>query len=128
MIKQQLSVFIENRQGRIGEILGILQENDVNIMSMSLADTTEYGLFRLIVDKPALSREKLSEKGFSCIVSEVLVINLPHEPGSLRKILQKIADAKIDIEYLYGLDTDGENASVVVKASDAQKVATILEA
>ena len=72
--------------------------------------------------------KKLSEKGFSSIVSEVLVIHLPHEPGSLYKILKKISDAKIDIEYLYGLDTDGENASVVVKASDAKKAAAILEA
>ena len=126
MIKQQLSVFIENRQGKIGEILSVLHENDVNILSMSLADTTEYGLFRLIVDKPDLGREKLSEKGFSSIVSEVLVIHLSHEPGSLYKILKKISDAKIDIEYLYGLDTDGENASVVVKTSDAKKAEELL--
>jgi len=88
MIKQQLSVFVENRQGRLGKVLSVLNDNDVNIMSMSLADTTEYGLFRLIVDKPELGKEKLTESGFSCIVSEVLVIKLPHEPGSLQKILQ----------------------------------------
>ena len=127
MIKEQLSVFVENRQGRLGEILQVLQESDVNILSMSLADTTEYGLFRLIVDKPELGREKLASHGFSSIVSEVLVINLPHEPGSLQKILQKITDAKLDIEYLYGLDTDGANASVVVKTSDARKAETLLQ-
>ena len=127
MIKQQLSVFVENRQGRLGKILSVLQENDVNILSMSLADTTEYGLFRLIVDKPEIGKEKLAENGFSSIVSEVLVISLPHEPGSLQKILQKIADEKIDVEYLYGLDTDGEKASVVVKTSDAKRAAAVLE-
>ena len=127
MIKKQLSVFVENRQGRLGEVLRVLQENDVNILSMSLADTTEYGLFRLIVDKPEVGIEKLAARGFSSVVSEVLVISLPHVPGSLQKILQKIADAKIDVEYLYGLDTDGEKASVVVKTSDAKKAAAILE-
>ncbi|MBR2903389.1 MAG: amino acid-binding protein [Clostridia bacterium] len=126
MIKQQLSVFVENRQGRLGKVLSVLNDNDVNIMSMSLADTTEYGLFRLIVDKPELGKEKLTESGFSCIVSEVLVIKLPHEPGSLQKILQKITDEKIDVEYLYGLDTDGAQASVVVKTSDPQRAAKAL--
>ena len=126
MIKEQLSVFVENRQGRLGKILAVLQENDINILSMSLADTTEYGLFRLIVDKAELGKQKLTENGFSCIVSEVLVINLPHEPGSLQKILQKIADAKLDVEYLYGLDTDGEKASIVVKTSDVALAASVL--
>ena len=126
MIKKQLSVFVENRQGRLGKILHVLQENGINILSMSLADTTEYGLFRLIVDQPELGEEKLTKSGFSCIVSEVLVINLPHAPGSLQSILQKIADNAIDVEYLYGLDTEGENASVVVKTSDAKKAAEIL--
>ncbi|MBQ8428455.1 MAG: amino acid-binding protein [Clostridia bacterium] len=126
MIKKQLSVFVENRQGRLGKILNVLQENDINIMSMSLADTTEYGLFRLIVDKPELGESKLTENGFSCIVSEVLVINLPHEPGSLQRILQKIADSEIDVEYLYGLDTEEKTASVVVKTSNAKKAAEIL--
>ena len=126
MIKQQLSVFVENRQGSLGRVLAVLNENDVNIMSMSLADTTEYGLFRLIVDKPEVGKEKLTENGFSCIVSDVLVIKLPHEPGSLHKILQKISDEKIDVEYLYGLDTDGTEASVVVKASDAKRAAEVL--
>ena len=126
MIKQQLSVFVENRQGRLSKVLQVLRENDVNIVSMSLADTTEYGLFRLIVDKPEEGRTKLAENGFSSIVSEVLVIHLSHEPGSLQKIVQKIADANLDIEYMYGLDTDGDNASVVVKTSDAKKAEEIL--
>ena len=126
MIKQQLSVFVENRQGRLSKVLQVLRENDVNIVSMSLADTTEYGLFRLIVDKPEEGRMKLAENGFSSIVSEVLVIHLSHEPGSLQKIVQKIADANLDIEYMYGLDTDGDNASVVVKTSDAKKAEEIL--
>ena len=126
MIKEQLSVFVENRQGRLGNVLRVLQENDVNILSMSLADTTEYGLFRLIVDKPEVGKEALTKSGYSCIVSEVLVLSIPHEPGSLHKIMQKIATANIDVEYLYGLDTDGATASVVVKTSDAKKAEKIL--
>ena len=62
---KQVSVFIENRQGRLGEVLRVLKENKVNILSLSLADTTEYGLLRLIVNNPDLGKEKLAEAGFS---------------------------------------------------------------
>ena len=64
MITKQLSVFIENRQGRLGEVLNVLKNNNVNIISLSLADTTEYGLLRLIVNNPELGKQKLSEDGF----------------------------------------------------------------
>ena len=67
MRAKQLSVFIENRQGRLGEVLNVLRENNVNILSLSLADTTEYGLLRLIVNNPELGKEKLSNDGFSTI-------------------------------------------------------------
>ena len=126
MVKEQLSVFVENRQGRLGNVLQILQESGVNILSMSLADTTEYGLFRLIVDQPKVGKDALTKAGYSCVVSEVLVLNIPHEPGSLYKFMQKIAEANIDVEYLYGLDTEGAQASVVVKTSNAKKAEEIL--
>ena len=68
MFAKQLTVFIENRSGRLAEVLGVLKENKVNILSLSLADTTEYGLLRLIVDNAALGKEKLTENGFSVSV------------------------------------------------------------
>ena len=67
MTVNQVSVFIENRQGRLGEVLQVLKDNDVNILSISLADTTEYGLLRLIVNKPEHARDVLLEAGFSSI-------------------------------------------------------------
>ena len=69
MVAKQLSVFIENRQGRLGEVLNVLKQNNVNILSLSLADTTEYGLLRLIVNNPELGKEKLTEDGFSTILT-----------------------------------------------------------
>ena len=76
MVAKQLSVFIENRKGRLGEVLNVLKENKINILSLSLADTTEYGLLRLIVSDEVLSKVQLSESCFSTILSEVLVVKI----------------------------------------------------
>ena len=84
MFVKQLTVFIENRSGRLSEVLGVLKDNNVSILSLSLADTTEYGLLRLIVDNATLGREKLTENGFSSLLTEVSIIKIPHKVGSLQ--------------------------------------------
>ena len=128
MFAKQLTVFIENRTGRLCEVLNVLKQNDVNILSLSLADTTEYGLLRLIVDKPALGKEKLIENGFSSLLSEVSIIKIPHKTGSLQELLKAIEEGGVNIEYMYGLSIEGEEAYVVLKASDAEKIETIFSA
>ena len=126
MFAKQLSVFIENRQGRLGEVLSVLGQNNVNILSMSLADTTEYGLLRLIVNNPEMGKEKLTEAGFSSLLSDVLVIQIPHKAGSLQSLLKCIEEAGVNIEYMYGLSIDGAEAYVVMKASDVTKMEKVL--
>lgn len=118
MFAKQLTVFIENRAGRLSEVLNVLKENDVNIISMSLADTTEYGLLRLIVDKAAYGKEKLTECGFSSLLSDVSIINIPHKAGSLQSLLKLIDKNEVNIEYMYGLSIDSDKAYVVLKTSD----------
>lgn len=125
MIAKQLSVFIENRQGRLGEVLNVLKANNVNILSLSLADTTEYGLLRLIVNDPELGKEKLAEEGFSTIITNVLVLSINHKAGSLQGLLELLAENDINVEYMYGLSIDGDQASVVLKASDICKAETV---
>ena len=125
MAAKQLSVFIENRQGRLGEVLHVLKENNVNILSLSLADTTEYGLLRLIVNHPELCKEKLSENGFSTLLTDVLIVKISHKSGSLQALMEILASNNIRVEYMYGLSIDGAEASVVIKTSDlatAEKV------
>ena len=126
MSAKQLSVFIENRQGRLGEVLNVLKNNDVNILSLSLADTTEYGLLRLIVNKPELGKEKLAEKGFSTMLTSVLVIEIQHEAGRLQTLLEILAKRDINIEYMYGLSTNADRAFVVLKTSDLNKASEVL--
>ena len=103
MVAKQLSVFIENRQGRLGEVLKVLKTNGVNILSLSLADTTEYGLLRLIVNNPELGKEKLAEDGFSTMLTDVIILQINHEAGSLQGLLQILSDSDVNIEYMYGL-------------------------
>ena len=128
MFAKQLTVFIENRTGRLSEVLGVLAKNNVSIISMSLADTTEFGLLRLIVDNAALGREKLSENGFSSLLSDVYIIQIPHKAGSLQSLLKAIDENGVNIEYMYGLSVESDNAYVVLKASDAAKADEILAA
>ena len=125
MFAKQLSVFIENRQGRLGEVLEVLKKNDVNILSLSLADTTEYGLLRLIVNNSLIGKAKLAESGFSTMLTDVLVVKLKNEAGSLQKLLAILSSKNINIEYMYGLSTNEKFALIVVKPSDlalAEKV------
>ena len=118
MFAKQLTVFIENRTGRLSEVLNVLRENGVNIISMSLADTTEFGLLRLIVNDPMLGKEKLNEGGFSSLISDVSIIKIPHKAGSLQELLKTIDNNGVNIEYMYGLSVDDDKAYVVLKASN----------
>lgn len=126
MFAKQLTVFIENRTGRLSEVLGVLKNNGVNILSLSLADTTEFGLLRLIVDNPEVGKVKLSENGFSSLLSDVSIIKIPHKVGSLQELLKAIDQGGVNIEYMYGLSVEADEAYVVLKASDVQKVDAIL--
>ena len=127
MLAKQLSVFIENRQGRLHEVLDVLKKNNINILSLSLADTTEYGLLRLIVNDPDLGKEKLSEAGFSIMITDILVINIEHKSGSLQVLLETMSLKGINIEYMYGLSVDGNDAYVVLKTSDSDEATQILK-
>lgn len=126
MFAKQLTVFIENRSGRLSEVLHVLKENNVNILSLSLADTTEFGLLRLIVDNAEMGKEKLTENGFSSLLSDVSIIQIAHKVGSLQELLRIIDANGINVEYMYGLSIESTEAYVVLKASDVAKVDAIL--
>ena len=121
MVTKQISVFIENRKGRLGEVLDVLKNSGVNIISMSLADTAEYGLLRIISDKPQEGKTALSAAGFSGMITDVFILSIPHTPGALQKILRVISDEELSVEYMYGLSAVANEASIVVKTSDLAK-------
>ena len=128
MFAKQLTVFVENRAGRLSEVLGVLKASNVNILSLSLADTTEFGLLRLIVDNASLGKEKLQENGFSSLLSDVLIIEITHKAGSLQELLSAIDKGGVSVEYMYGLSIKSDEAHVVLKVSDTEKIGEILSA
>lgn len=118
MAIKQLSVFIENRTGRLEKVTETLKDNGINITSMSLADTSEYGLMRMIVSNPTEGKRVLKEAGFSAMLTSVLAVKLPNKIGMLHELLKVLDD--VNIEYMYALATN-ENASMVIKISDINK-------
>ena len=127
MQAKQLSVFIENREGRLDEVLAVIKAANVNILSLSLADTSEYGLLRLIVSDPAKGDAALKENGFSSMLTDVLVVRLDNKVGALQSFLADLAKTEINLEYMYGLTIEKEGkASLVIKASDLKKASEIL--
>ena len=115
MFAKQLTVFIENRAGRLSEVLGVLRRHNVNILSLSLADTTEFGLLRLIVDNAALGREKLSENGFSSLLSDVSIISIPHRAGSLQELLKVIDENGIIEKVMPKVKPDTNAAEILAE-------------
>lgn len=121
MTAQQTTVFIENRMGRMTDVLNVLTENGVNIISLSLSDTAEYGLLRIISDNPVKAKQALSEAGFAAMLTEVFIVEVPHTPGALQSILRIIEEESLNVEYMYGLSVAGNKAFIVVKPSCPEK-------
>lgn len=125
---KQLSVFIENRQGRLEDVLNLLKENDINIISLSLADTSDYGMLRLIVNAPEKGRDALKENGFSATINEIVAVTLPHKVGALQETLHTLCTAGLNVEYMYALCTKTDEAAIAIKPSDLEKAKEVLAA
>lgn len=120
MFMKQLSVFLENREGRLEDVLEVLKNNEVNIISLSLADTNEFGMLRLLVNRPEAAYNALKRNGFSSRLTDVLAIKLSHSVGMLQELLEIICEEHINIEYMYALATGSDDASIVIKTSNLE--------
>ena len=127
MFLNQISVFLENRTGRLDEVLETLKVNDINILSLSLADTSDYGLLRMIVSDSEKCKVSLKEAGFSAHLTPVIAVKLSHQVGQLQMILAELDKAGINIEYMYALATGNNDASIVIRTEDIESAAQILE-
>jgi len=101
MKAEQLSIFMENVPGTLLAVVEVLAAKGINIRALSLADTMDYGVLRLIADRPREAREALREQGFTAKVTEVLAVEIPDEPGRLAALLARFAGAGINVEYMY---------------------------
>lgn len=122
MFVKQLSVFIENREGRLEQVTEVLKDEKINILSLSMADTTEYGMLRMIVSDPEKARESLREKGFSAMLTDILAVKLEDQVGELHKMTHSLCSQGLNIEYMYALASANRRA-MIVKVSDGEKAA-----
>lgn len=122
---QQLSVFLENREGRLDEVLKVLTDHDINIVALSLADTSDYGMLRMIVSDPNRGKSVLKENGITAMLTDVVALRVPHETGSLSKAMHQIVNSEVNVEYMYAF-ANGDDASAVLKCDDPEKVTEIL--
>ena len=128
MFVKQLSVFLENTEGRLDQVLKILAQGGIDILSASLADTMEYGVLRLITKEPDKAKQILKDAGFAARIDEVIAVVVPDAVGSLAKVVSMIHEAGVNISYIYGLSLDGEGAPIAIKTNDNAKVEALLNA
>lgn len=126
---EQISIFIENKSGRLAEITRILGEAGANIRALSLADTTDFGILRLIVNDVEKAKSVLKEKGFTVSKTEVVAVEVPDQPGGLSSILQVLDRENINVEYMYAfVERCGGNAVIIFRFDETDKAIAILTA
>ncbi|ABB22955.1 ACT domain-containing protein [Pelodictyon luteolum] len=126
MIIRQLSVFLENRTGRLTELTGVLAENGINISAFSIADSTDFGILRMIVGKPELAENVLRQKGFAVKVTDVICLIVPDKPGSLHHALGILSENDVAIDYMYAFSSAEGRATVVIRTAVPQAAIRVL--
>ena len=124
----QISVFLENKAGQLADITGILSQNQVNMRAINIAETTDYGVLRLIVDDAAKASSILLEQGFILTMTPVVGVAVPDTPGGLSRVLSVISGAEIDVEYMYSVfgQKDGQ-ACMIFRVADSDGLTAVLE-
>lgn len=127
MYIKQLSVFLENKPGSLQESLNLLKLSNVNIVALSLADTNEFGLLRLIVDKPEDAKAALKKGGYTSMLNDVIAVHLQPRVGYLFELVDAISKAGINVEYMYAASSDSDGADMIMKTSDLDGTVKALE-
>lgn len=124
----QLSIFLENRAGRLAEVTRILTEAGVNIRALSLADTSDFGILRLIVSDFDKAKEHLKTGGFTVGRTTVVAVQVPDKPGGLHSILDMLREAKVNVEYMYAfVNKTGENAVLIFRFEKMEEAVATLQ-
>lgn len=127
MTVKQISVFVENTAGKLAELTEYLHQHDIDMRALSIAETQDFGIVRIIVDDAYKTSQVLKEAGYVASITPVLAVEMPDEPGSLFKILKLLGDGGINLEYMYAFLTHKEStAYMVLRVADNEKAAEIL--
>lgn len=125
---RQISVFVENRTGRLGAITQVLKESGINIRALSIADTKDFGILRLIVNDPDTACAKLREASCTVTITEVVAISIDDEMGRLSEVMTLLSDKGVNIEYLYAfLSKSANKASIILRVDDNDKAHAVFE-
>ena len=128
MLIKQISVFVENKEGRLAEITETIAKAGVDIRALSIADTTDFGILRLIVDKPHETEKVLRDSGFTVSVTSVIAVGIDDVPGGFAKPMRGLANAHIDVEYMYAfISRDTKKAYVILRVNDNATATKVLE-
>ena len=123
---KQLSIFLENKSGRLTEVTEALASAHINISAFSVADTADYGILRMIVNKPEQAEQLLKAKGLSVKITEVIGLVVPNEPGGLHRALQILSSEGISVEYMYAFALS-DRATVIIRTEAVQQTITVLQ-
>jgi hypothetical protein len=126
MITHQLSVFLENKSGRLTEVLEVLGEENIRITALSVADTSEFGILRLIVSDPDKARISLKKRNFTVNLTDVISVMAPNEARYYAKILRILSDLDISVEYTYAFSV-GDKSIIILRCSDTEKAIEALK-
>ena len=126
MTIKQISIFIENKSGTLLKVLNVLKEANIQIIASSISDTVEYGIYRIICDKPALADKLLKENGISAITNDVFAIELDDTPGQAASAIQYFAEASINISYMYSFLV-GNKGILILRTNDTEKTQEIIK-
>jgi hypothetical protein len=128
MKAEQISVFLENKTGRLAEVTGILSEANVNIRALALADTSDFGVLRLIVDDNIKAVKALKNRGYTVGRTDVVAVEVEDRPGGLHRLLDMLNKAEINVEYMYAfVQHSGENAVMIFRIDNIDEAVKVLE-
>lgn len=123
----QISIFLENRKGRLYDVCSILGENNINIMALTVAETEDFGVLRIVVNKPEDAVKILKSKGFAANLTDVVIVEVEDKPGGLAKILKVLNSDNINIEYMHAfVKKHNENAYMTFRFDDPDAAIKVL--
>jgi len=129
MYIKQLSVFVENKSGRLAEITATIAKAGIDIRALSIADTTDFGILRLVVDKPYEAEKTLKEAGLTVSLTDVIAVGIPDRPGGVAETLALVADKEVGVEYMYAfLSPNHDKAYLIMRVADNEKAISALTA
>jgi hypothetical protein len=125
---EQISIFLENKSGRLAEVTELLAKSGINIRALSLADTADFGILRLILNDSEKAKKVLKENGFTVGKTEVIAVEVPDRPGGLSGILNALKGEGINVEYMYAfVQKSGENAIIIFRFDELEKAIAALQ-